>query len=156
MKNLYLSNRYLISTILSQTTIAIFVAIRWFNLSPSLIFYLFFFQATWAPERRHGVSSALPFSPLVADPLGTTLIRHQPQRMAIRATCHDSFRDGRALFSISLPFCATSLWQSSKLDCTRAFDFAEIETKGSTRRLRSVASARFFKYNIGNVWCYAR
>lgn len=89
MKSLYLSNYYLISTILSQITIAIFVATRWFNLFLSLLLRFpisFFFQPTWAPERRHGVSSTLPFSPLVVDPLGTALIRYQPQRMAIRTT----------------------------------------------------------------------
>lgn len=49
--------------------------------------------------------------------------------------CHGSFRYSSTMDapSISLLLYATSLWQSSKPNCMRAFYFTEIETKGNRR-----------------------
>ena len=123
--------------------------IFFFFFSISFFFSLFFFPrasaANWS-QRRHGVSSVLPFSSCACRrPSRSALVlQHgRPRRRMVtratnatrRAIPQAILRSRTFLLSLFLAVCARSLCRPNEPDRLRAFDFTTAETKAASRRL---------------------
>lgn len=115
------------------------------------LFSFFFFPrasaANWS-QRRHGVSSVLPFSSCACrrpSRRGSALVRQhgRPRRRMVtratnatrRAIPQAILRSRTFLPSLFLAVCARSLCRPNGPDWLRAFDFTTAETKAASRRL---------------------
>lgn len=114
-----------------------------------LFSFLFFFPrasaANWS-QRRHGVSSVLPFSSCACRrPSRSALVlQHgRPRRRMVtratnatrRAIPQAILRSRTFLLSLFFAVCARSLCRPNEPDWLRAFDFTTAETKAASRRL---------------------